>query len=103
MKAIFSTARLLMSQCIRSNAKNKRIITQISDDEYLVEGESDYARFGCESDLSNLTYANLEGGPFLHIGDSFLGKGKIIQIQNIDSERDGYIIIKVSLQQLSKD
>ena len=84
-----------MSQCLRS--KNKRVITQIGENEYLVEGESDWARFGCQSDISIITSANLEGGPFLIVGDSFLGKGKISAIQNIDSGRDGYIIIKVTL------
>ena len=95
MKAIYLIASLLMSQCLRS--KNKRIITQIGEHEYLVEGESDWAKFGCQSDISIITSANLDGGPFLLVGDSFLGKGRISAIQNIDSERDGYIIIKVTL------
>jgi hypothetical protein len=86
-----------MSQCLRVKEKNKRIITQISENEYLVEGESDWVRFGCQSDISVITSANLDGGPFLLVGDSFLGKGKISAIQNIDSDRDGYIIIKVTL------
>ena len=63
----------------------------------MVEGESDWVRFGCQSDISVITSANLDGGPFLLVGDSFLGKGKISAIQNIDSDRDGYIIIKVTL------
>ena len=86
-----------MSQCLRVKEKNKRIITQISENEYLVEGESDWVRFGCQSDISVITSANLDGGPFLLVGDSFLGKGKISAIQNIDSDRNGYIIIKVTL------
>jgi len=86
-----------MSQCLQSKNKNKRIITQIGEYEYLVEGESDWAKFGCQSDISVITSANLDGGPFLLVGDSFLGKGRISSIQNIDSGRDGYIIIKVTL------
>ena len=86
-----------MSQCLRSKDKNKRIITQVGEYEYLIEGETDWARFGCQSDISVITSANLDGGPFLIVGDSFWGKGKISSIQNIDSERDGYIIIKVTL------
>jgi len=92
-----------MSQCLRSKEKNKRIITQISENEYLVEGESDWARFGCQSDISIITSANLEGGPFLITGDSFLGKGKISAIQNIDSGRDGYIILKITLYSPQKE
>jgi len=86
-----------MSQCLRSKEKNKRIITQIGEYEYLVEGESDWVRFGCQCDISIITSANLDGGPFLLVGDSFLGKGRISAIQNIDSGRDGYIILKVVL------
>jgi hypothetical protein len=89
-----------MSQCVplKGYGKNKRLITQIQDSEYLVEGESDYARLGFEIDDANLTFAYLENGPFLHIGDNFLGKGKIAALQNIDSGKDGYIMIKVVLE-----
>jgi hypothetical protein len=86
-----------MSKCLQPKGKNKRIITQIGEYEYLIEGESDGAKFGCQSDVSVITSANLDGGPFLLVGDSFLGKGRISAIQNIDSGRDGYIILKVVL------
>lgn len=87
-----------MSQCVRPNkGKNTRIITQISEKEYLIEGQSDWARFGCQFDQSVITSANLDGGPFLLVGDSFLGKGNISAIQNINSDKEGYIIIKITL------
>lgn len=87
-----------MSPCVRSNkGKNTRIITQISENEYLIEGEADWARFGCQFDPSVITSANIDGGPFLLVGDSFLGKGKISSIQNLDSEKENYIIVKISL------
>lgn len=87
-----------MSPCIRSDkGKNTRIITQISENEYLIEGEAAWARFGCQFDPSVITSANIDGGPFLLVGDSFLGKGKISSIQNLDSEKENYIIVKISL------
>lgn len=87
-----------MSPCVRSGkGKNTRIITQISENEYLIEGEADWARFGCQFDPSVITSANIDGGPFLLVGDSFLGKGKISSIQNLDSEKENYIIVKISL------
>ena len=86
-----------MNQHTKSRYNQKRTITQISDTEYLIEGESDYGRLGFEIDPSMLTYVDFEGGPFLHIGDNFWGKGKISEIQNIDSGRDGYMMIKVTL------
>lgn len=87
-----------MVPCIRSNKdKNTRIITQIGEYEYLVEGKSEWARFGCQYDPSVITSAQLDGGPFLLVGDSFLGKGTIASIQNLDSGQDDYIVLKVGL------
>ena len=85
-----------MSQCVRSRDKNKRIITRISEKEYLLECYSDWARFGCQIDLSIITSAKLDNGIHLLVGDSFLGEGKIAQIQNLESEKDGYIILKIT-------
>lgn len=87
-----------MSQCVRSNkGKNTRIISQIGEKEYLIEGETDWVRFGCQFDPSFITSANLDGGPFLLVGDNFLGKGKIAAIQNINTDKEGYVIIKITL------
>lgn len=86
-----------MSPHVRSDKKNTRIITQIGEKEYLLEGYSEWARFGCQYDTSHITSAQLDGGPFLLVGDSFLGKGNISYIQNIKQDRDDYFILKVTL------
>lgn len=87
-----------MSRCVRSDkGKNKRIISQVGEKEYLLEGEADWARFGCQFDPSFITSANLDGGPFLLVGDSFLGKGRIASIQNIENDQEGYFILKITL------
>lgn len=87
-----------MSQCVRpKQGKNTRIITQIGENEYLVEGQSAWVKFGCQCDPSVITSAKLEGGPYLLVGDYFLGKGMIASIQNIDSEQEDYIILKIGL------
>lgn len=88
-----------MSRCLQSKEKNTRTITQINDNEYLIEGKSDWARFGFEIDEHSLTFASLENGPFLHVGDNFLGKGNIVCIQNIETEKEGYITLKVTISQ----
>jgi hypothetical protein len=82
---------------VSSKGKNTRIITQIGSKEYLIEGECDWARFGYQFDSSVITSVNVDGGPFLLVGDSFLGKGKIKHIQHIDNNQDGYIILKIIL------
>lgn len=88
-----------MSHCVQPNllSKNTRVITQVSEKEYLLEGTSDWVKFGCQFDTSFITSANLEGGPFLLVGDNFLGKGKISSIQHIDNNQDGYVILKITL------
>ena len=87
-----------MSPCIRSNGdKNTRVITQVGHNEYLIEGKSDWARFGCQIDPSIITAASLDGGPNLLVGDSFLGKGTISHIENIDSGLNDYIVLKIRL------
>lgn len=87
-----------MSHCVRScKGKNQRIISQVGEKEYLIEGEADWARFGCQFDSSYITSAQLEGGPFLLVGDSFLGEGRISAIQNIKNNQDNYFILKVTL------
>lgn len=90
---------LLMNRCVPHNKHNKntRIITQIGEHEYLVEGESDWARFGCQYDPSVITSAQLDNGPFLLVNDSFLGKGTISHIQNIDTEQADYFVLKVTI------
>jgi len=92
-----------MSQCLRSKEKNKRIITQIGEYEYLIEGESDWARFGCQSDISIITSANLDGGPHLLVNDSFLGKGRITNIQNIEIEQENYFVLKITILPYNKE
>jgi hypothetical protein len=87
-----------MSPFIRSNLdKNTRVITQVGKHEYLIEGKSNWARFGCQIDPSIITSAFLDGGPNLLVGDSFLGKGIISHIEHIDSGLEDYIILKVRL------
>lgn len=87
-----------MSQCVLSEKnKNTRIITQIGEKEYLIEIKSSWARFGCQCDTSVITSAKLENGTHLMVNDSFLGEGKIATIQNIDSGKKGYIILKITL------
>lgn len=78
-------------------SKLSRIVTPINDTQFLVEGEIDFARFGFQADEVSLNFADIDGGPFLHIGQDFFGKGTISHIEKIDSDREGYIILKVTL------
>lgn len=82
----------------QSGAKygKKITVTQISDNQFLIEGESNKLRVGGESEYA-ISYIDLHGGPFLHLGCDFLGRGKIKDLEIIDSETLDYAIIKVTL------
>lgn len=85
-----------MSRCVRSG-KNTTVITQIGEKEYLLESKSSWAKFGCQCDPSIITSAKLENGPHLLVNDSFLGEGRISCIQNIENEKNDYIILKITI------
>lgn len=86
-----------MTDCVRS--KLSRIVTQINDNEFLVEGSADFAKFGFQVDETNLNFADIQGGPFLHIGHDFFGKGLIKYIHKLHSDSDGYFILKITIRE----
>jgi hypothetical protein len=83
-----------MIDCVRS--KFSRIVTPINKNQFLIEGETDYAKFGFQSDEVSLNFADIGGGPFLHIGNDFFGKGNIDHIEKI-SFSNGHFILKITL------
>lgn len=86
-----------MKVSVRS--KLSRIVTPINDYQFLIEGEADFARFGYQSDEYSLNFADIQGGPFVHIGQDFFGKGVIDHIEKIDSGREEYIVLKITLRE----
>jgi hypothetical protein len=86
-----------VSSKIKSRYGQKRTVTQINDNQFIVEGDAGYLRIGFEIDPSNPTYADFEGGPFLHIGYDFFGKGIVKEIQIIDSDKEDYAMVKVTV------
>lgn len=86
-----------MNTHTRCKSKSKTV-TQITQNEYIIEGEVDSVRFACEVDPI-INYVDIDGGPFLHVGRDFFGKGYITEIQYIDSNRDNYLIIKVTINE----
>lgn len=86
-----------MVQSSQSNWKQK-LITQIAENEFLIEGYSQYARLKFENDHSILTSVEFSNGPLLHIGDNFLGHGKIYEINLIENDEENYMIFKIKVQ-----
>lgn len=82
-----------MIDCVRS--KSSRIVTQIKENEFLIEGEIESVRLGFQVDEVSLNFADINNGPFLHIGQDFFGRGKIKSIEKIDTNKKNYIMLKV--------
>ncbi len=84
-----------MIDCVRS--KSSRIVTQIREDQFLIEGDIECAKFGFQVDETNLNFADIHLGPFLHIGQDFFGRGRIKKIEKIDSNKNNSFMLKVTL------
>jgi hypothetical protein len=84
-----------MIDSVRS--KLSRIVTQIKDDQFLVEGNTDFIKLVFEFDENNLNLADIDGGPFLHIGCDFFGKGAIKTIEKLSFNNEGYFIFKITI------
>lgn len=89
-----------MIDSVRS--KLSRVVTQISENQFLVEGNTDFAKLGFESNESNLNFVDIQGGPFLHIGHDFFGKGLTIGIEKISFSEEGYFIFKITVTKEEK-
>lgn len=77
--------------------KGKQLtFTSISDNQFLIEGYSDKVKIGGESEYS-ISYVDFYNGPLVHIGHDFLGRGKITNIDLVDTSTIDYIIVKITL------
>ena len=81
------------------NAKSKKhkhslIVTQITDNQYLLEGNIESARFGYVVEPI-INYIDISNGPYLQLGKDFFGKGLVDSIDLIDNHP---FIIKITLR-----
>lgn len=86
-----------MSNPPKSKSGKQLIFTQINDNQFLVEGNSNKTKIGGESEYA-ISYIDFDNGPLIHVGNEFLGRGKILGIDLIDTDRPDYIIVKVTIE-----
>ena len=65
--------------------KNSLIITQISDNQYLLEGSVTSARFTYVVDPI-INSVDISNGPYLQLGKDFFGKGCVDSIDLINKD-----------------
>lgn len=86
-----------MSNPPKSKSGKQLIFTQINDSQFLVEGDGNKTKIGGESEYA-ISYVDFDNGPLIHVGNEFLGRGKILGIDLIDTDRSDYIIVKVTIE-----
>lgn len=82
----------------KSRYNDERILTRISENEYILEGNSRYARGGVLNDGAK--FFDLEGGPFYAVGDKILDSDderRIIDFEGIETDKKNYEIIKLTV------
>ena len=89
--------RILVSNYTQYKRKNSKTVTQISSNQYLIEGDIDYLRLGYVTDPI-ISYADIGSGPYLEVGKDFFGHGIIDYIEMLNHS-DNHIICKITLKE----
>lgn len=89
--------RILVSNYTQYKRKNSKTVTQISSNQYLIEGDIDYLRLGYVTDPI-ISYADIGSGPYLEVGKDFFGHGIIDYIEMLNHSNN-HIICKITLKE----
>jgi hypothetical protein len=89
--------RILVSNYTQHKRKNSKTVTQISGNQYLIEGDIDYLRLGYVTDPI-ISYADIGSGPYLEVGKDFFGHGIIDYIEMLYNSNN-HIIFKITLKE----
>lgn len=77
-----------------SKRKNGLLITQISNNQYLIEGQIESARFGYVIDPI-INFVDITNGPYIQLGMDFFGKGAV---ESIDILQKDPLTLKISIR-----
>lgn len=89
--------RILVNNYTQYKRKNSKTVTQISNNQYLVEGDIDYLRLGYVTEPI-ISYADIGSGPYLEVGKDFFGHGIIDYIEMLYNSNN-HIIFKITLKE----
>lgn len=82
------------NQTVIFHNDRKRIINQISEYCFLIEGKSQYVKWSITDPPKTVEFEN---GPKLVLGNDFYGKGKIIKIEPAEAEDESNKAVKVTI------
>jgi hypothetical protein len=80
----------------KCRSSNKITVTQIDDNQFIIESFDEKIRIGGEDEYA-ISYLDFNGGPLIHIGREFLGRGYINNIEILDTENKNYLLAKITL------
>lgn len=80
-----------------SLSKNKFLLTQVQDHQYIIESHSDKIKIVGENEYS-VSCIDIDNGPLIHLGKDFLGRGVVGSIELIDTNNSELFMVKVTLQ-----
>lgn len=86
-----------MSRDLVSRQGKHFTFLQINDKEFLVEGNIGNTRISGESEYA-ITAIDLDGGPFIHLGQDFLGRGIVSLIDMIDTESKNNLMLRIVIK-----
>lgn len=77
-------------------SKNKFLLTQIHENQFLIETNSDKVKIAGENEYA-ITYVDIDNGPLIHVHRDFLGRGIVSQIEIVEPNNNEFLMIKVTL------
>ena len=82
---------------INSRYGDVRLIEDIGHGWFVMTGRSRFVRGGMNDSNTDLLYLDVEGGPFVEVGDD-LGFGRIIKIETAQSAGPGTFKIRMEVE-----
>lgn len=77
-----------------SRRKNGLLITKISHNQYIIEGQIDSVRFGYVVDPI-INFVDISNGPYIQLGMDFFGKGVV---DSIDLLTKNPLTLKITIK-----
>ena len=78
-------------------SKNKFLLTQIHENQFLIETNSDKVKIAGENEYA-ISYVDIDNGPLIHVHRDFLGRGMVSHIEIIEPDNNKFLMIKVTLR-----
>lgn len=76
---------------------NKFLLTQIQDNQFLIETYSDKIKIVGENEYA-ISYVDIHNGPLVHINKDFLGRGIVSSIEIIDTTNKDFLMVKITIK-----